>query len=152
MLYSLFHSFSGVKRVLLQTAMVGTLSIAGVVAGLDGAANAQSTPDPAKIRGYAASVLAIEPLRREAFQEIQQILGSGAAMPNIACHQPNSLNGLRREVRQVAVEYCNQSIQVVEQNGLSITEFNSITAAQRSNRNLAERIRQELRRLQGGNR
>lgn len=120
----------------------------GQVAHAQGAttANKQNVSD-ADIRSYARAVLSIESRRQAAFQAMQQILPN-RQVPNIRCDERSSLNGLPREARQIAVDYCTESQQVVQDAGLTTEEFNRITAAQQSDSNLAERIRQELIRLQ----
>lgn len=75
---------------------------------------------------YAQSVAVIEPMRQTAYDEIKRILGSDE-VPPIACHRPNSLNNLRPNIRQIATNYCNRAIEVVEENGLTIGRFNTIT-------------------------
>jgi len=107
----------------------------------------QANISDADIRSYARAVLSIEARRQAAFQAMQQVL-SNRQVPNIRCDERSSLNGLPREARQIAVDYCTESQQVVLDAGLSTDEFNLITAAQQSDSSLAERIRQELIRLQ----
>lgn len=100
-----------------------------------------------EVQNYARSVLAIEPVRQEAYNQIKQITGD-RDVPAIACHQPNSLNNLNRDIREIAVDYCNQSIAIVEQNDLTIGRFNVITTSQQSDPDLQQRIQEELIRLQ----
>jgi hypothetical protein len=100
-----------------------------------------------EVQNYARSVLAIEPIRQETYNQIKQIIGN-RDVPAIACHQPNSLNNLNRNIREIAVNYCNQSIAIVEQNDLTIGRFNVITTSQQSDPELQQRIQEELIRLQ----
>jgi len=100
-----------------------------------------------ELQNYARSVLAIEPIRQETYNQIKQIIGN-RDVPAIACHQPNSLNNLNRNIREIAVNYCNQSIAIVEQNDLTIGRFNLITTSQQSDPDLQQRIQAELIRLQ----
>lgn len=100
-----------------------------------------------EVQNYARSVLAIEPLRQTAYNEIKRISGS-AQVPPIACDQPNSLNNLGRDIRAIAVNYCNSAISIVEDNDLTIRQFNIITTNVQSNPELASRIQSELIRLQ----
>ncbi|MBW4656451.1 MAG: DUF4168 domain-containing protein [Kaiparowitsia implicata GSE-PSE-MK54-09C] len=126
--------------------LVPDLAAASGSSGFSSAAMAQAVSD-AEIRGYAQSVLEIEDLRRNAYQEIQSQMPSGQQLPNISCHQRDSINGLNRQARQVAISYCNASVQVVERFNLSIEDFNRIHAAQQSDRALADKVRRELIRL-----
>lgn len=109
-------------------------------------ASAQSISD-SEITSYARSVVAIEPLRQSAFEQIKQITGS-ANVPAIACHRPSSLNDLPDNIRSIAVNYCNQAISIVESNNLTITRFNEITVAHQSDPALSDRIQQAILQLQ----
>ncbi len=119
---------------------------------LDRAAYGQSVANISneEIQSYARSVLAIEPIRQAAYDEIKRILGSGQ-VPPIACHRPNSLNNLSQNIRQIAVNYCNRATQIVERNNLTINRFNTITVTMQSNPSLAPVIQREIMRLQQGN-
>jgi hypothetical protein len=103
-------------------------------------AYAQSISD-SDVQSYARSVLAIEPLRQSAYEEIKGISGS---VPRIECHRPSSLNDLPDNVRQIAASYCNQAISIVERNGLTITRFNEIRMAQDADSSLLNRIQQAI--------
>ncbi|MGG6296688.1 DUF4168 domain-containing protein [Leptolyngbya sp. AN02str] len=147
------------KRLALRLLMAGALSTAGVAVGLAPSLHASSISEAfstsavaqavsdAQIQSYARSVLAIEDLRRTAYETIEGMLGSGRPMPNISCNQRDSLNSLSRQARRIAVDYCTNSIQVVERFNLSIEDFNRITAEQQRDRALADKIRTELVRL-----
>jgi hypothetical protein len=150
-----------IERLLPQTLTVSLLSTAGLLLGLvpalqpqslelsfNQAAHAQAVTSE-EVRNYARSVLAIEPIRQTAYNEIKRISGS-EQVPPIACHRPDSLNNLGREIREIAVQYCNDSITVVEDNDLSINRFNTITSSLQSDPSLATRIQEELLRLQQG--
>lgn len=110
------------------------------------AAQAQSFSD-SELRNYARSVLAIETLRQSSFRQIQGLLGN-QSVPSIRCDEPRSLNGLPQQARQIAVDYCDGSQDLVERNGLSIQRFNEITEAQAQDAGLASRIQQILVDLQ----
>jgi hypothetical protein len=103
-------------------------------------AYAQSISDQ-DVANYARSVLAIEPLRQSAYEDIKRISGS---VPRIECHRPSSLNDLPDNVRQIASNYCNQAISIVESNSLTITRFNSIRVAQDADSSLLNRIQQAI--------
>jgi Domain of unknown function (DUF4168) len=100
-----------------------------------------------EIINYARSVLNMEAGRRQAFDEIKKMIGN-REIPKIACHDPNSLNGLPSKARDIAVNYCQRSQQIVEQNGLSIDRFNSITVEIQNNDKLQQRIYRTLIRIQ----
>ena len=139
------------KNLLDRSLMVGVGTAASLCLGLvpsfhslgvslSSAAYAQSISD-SDVQSYARSVLAIEPLRQSAYEEIKGISGS---VPRIECHRPSSLNDLPSNVRQIAVSYCNQAISIVEGNGLTISRFNEIRVAQDADSSLLNRIQQAI--------
>jgi hypothetical protein len=150
-------------QLLLQGLVVGTLSTVGVLLDIvspsptslnptsfnftvGSAAYAQSVSDQ-EVQSYAQSVLAIEPIRQAAYNKIKQISGS-SEVPVVACHRPSSLSNLPESIRDIAVDYCNQAIAIVERNNLTITRFNQITVAHQSNPGLSDRIQQVINQLQ----
>jgi hypothetical protein len=148
-------------RTLIRSAAIGAFSTAGFFISFMSPAQPgaflptigkttlaqDANLSPQQMRSYAQSVLQIEPIRQAAYRDIKNIVGNDD-VPAIACHQPNSLNGLSRQVRSIAVEYCNRSIAIVEDNGLSIEAFNNITGMVQRNPNLATQVQQEMIRLQ----
>lgn len=100
-----------------------------------------------EITSYARTVLKLEQVRLQAYDDIKQKIGSGN-IPNIVCNQPETLNSLNPDVRPIAINYCNSSKQIVETNGLTSAQFNAITASQQNNPALAKRIQDEIKRLQ----
>lgn len=100
-----------------------------------------------EVQSYARSVLAMEPIRVAAYGRIQQITGS-QEVPAVACHRPSSLSDLPDNIRQIAIDYCNQAIAIVESNNLTITRFNQITVAHQSDPDLSSRIQQAINQLQ----
>jgi hypothetical protein len=109
----------------------------------ESAAYAQSISDQ-EVQNYARSVVSIEPLRQSAYDDIKDISGS---VPRIECHRPSSLNDLPDNVRQIAINYCNQAIAIVESNNLTISRFNSIRVAQDGDSSLLNRIQQAIMNL-----
>lgn len=148
-----------IQRLLARSVLIGALSAAGIVLGLvptlqptsfelsfSQAAYAQSVSDD-EIVNYARSVLAIEPMRQSAFEQIKQITGS-ANVPAIECHRPSSLSSLPENIRDIAINYCNEAIAIVERNNLTISRFNAITVAHQSDPALSDRIQQAILQLQ----
>lgn len=156
-----FRRISGRKlnQILSRSLVIGAFSLVGLLSGLtptfsnrslapvfSSSAYAQAISDE-EVQNYARSVLLIEPLRQAAYNQIKQLLNT-STVPPIACHRPRSLNGLRRDVREIAVGYCNQSRQIAQANGLPPDRFNSITANQQTDSELQNRIQAELIRQQ----
>ncbi|MBF2046364.1 MAG: DUF4168 domain-containing protein [Leptolyngbya sp. IPPAS B-1204] len=151
-------------RLLLQVLVVGILSSVGVLLEVTPSSSptsssltslsftvgrvafAQSVSDQ-EVQSYARSVLAIEPIRQAAYNKIKQMSGS-SDVPVVACHRPSSLSDLPDTIRDIAVDYCNQAIAIVERNNLTITRFNQITVAHQANPDLSNRIQQVINQLQ----
>jgi len=148
------------KRLLSRTLLVTLISSGGLLVGgvpnlnlkssvppLSGAAHAQQDISNEQVRSYARSVQEIEEIRRIAYAQIRNLSDSGQ-VPPVACHESDSMRNLNQSIRDIVVDYCTQSIRIVERNNLTITQFNTITATQQSDSGLASRIQEELRRLQ----
>ena len=147
-----------VQKFLVKTLAAGTLAATGLLLGMipcvgqaglgwGNVAQAQ-TVSSQEVQSYARSVLAMEPYRETAFTKIQQITGS-TAVPVVACHRPSSLSSLPDNIRDIAIDYCNQAIAIVERNGLTITRFNQITVTHQSDASLRSQIQAEICKIQG---
>jgi hypothetical protein len=145
---------------MLQACAAGTLAATGLLFGLvpcfdrvggglslSNTAYAQAASSQ-EVQSYARSVLAMEPYRETAFTKIQQITGS-TEVPVVACQRPSSLSNLPENIRDIAIDYCNQAIAIVERNGLTITRFNQITVAHQSDATLRSQIQAEICKIQG---
>ncbi|TRT81668.1 MAG: DUF4168 domain-containing protein, partial [Microcystis aeruginosa Ma_AC_P_19900807_S299] len=87
-----------------------------------------------QIKRYAKAVLSIETERKKAYQAISQILGKSP--PVITCNHLESFNNLPADAQRIAVDYCNKSKKIVQDNGLTAAEFNAITNRIRSDDSL----------------
>ncbi len=150
----LYHPFGRISwmRVLSQSLLLGCLTIGGLVGGsliFGSKADAQSpTPvDNTQIVKYSRALLGIEPVRQEAFDEIKKIVGD-REIPKTVCNDPNSINALPNKARDIAVNYCNRSQKIVQENGLTTEQFNSITVQLQNNEDLKRQIYNTLIRLQ----
>ncbi len=99
-----------------------------------------------QINRYARSVIQIENQRQQAYQNISRILGKSP--PAIVCNQPETFKGLPNQAQKIAVDYCNNSKRIVENSGLTPTQFNSITARIRSDVSFKKRVQDALIRVQ----
>ncbi len=127
---------------------VATASLVASTLTWSSKANAQAPSiDNTEVTNYAQAVLAMEPSRQRAFEEIKKLIGSGE-IPKIVCNDSNSMNGLPNKARDIAVNYCNSSQKIVENNGLSIDRFNNITVELQNNTNLKRQVYNTLIRLQ----
>ncbi|MBG1241346.1 DUF4168 domain-containing protein [Nostoc sp. NZL] len=148
-----FFSRPSRKRILSQSFFFGAIATAGVISNafsLSSKAYGQ-TPAPivnnTEIDSYAQAVLAMEPARQNAFEEIKKLIGNGE-IPKIVCNDSNSLNGLPRKAQDIAVNYCTRSQKIVQDNGLSIDQFNKITIELQNNNILKRQVYNTLLRLQ----
>jgi len=135
------------QRMLEKSFLVGAIATMGLASSAFAFSSQVDAQTPTEIRNYAKSVLAMEPERRLAFEGIKNLIG-GREIPQIVCSNSNSLNGLPNKARDIAVNYCNRSQKIVEQNGLSIDNFNKITRDLQSNEDLKRKIYNTLLDLQ----
>jgi hypothetical protein len=99
-----------------------------------------------EVTDYARAVLAMEPRRKQAYEEIKGI--SGGSVPPVVCSEAKGINDLNRNIRTIAVNYCDQAKKIIESHNLTVARFNAITLAQKSNPAIKARIQAELVRLQ----
>ncbi|MDZ7959146.1 MAG: DUF4168 domain-containing protein [Aulosira sp. DedQUE10] len=146
-----FFPVSWQKR-LYQSLSYSAIATAGLLASamiVSSKVNAQ-TPQPVnsdQINNYAQAVLAMEPARQQAFDEIKKIVG-GSEIPKIVCNDSKSISSLPKKAQDIAVNYCTRSQKIVEDNGLTIELFNKITVALQSDENLKRQIYNRLLILQ----
>ncbi|MBE9096808.1 DUF4168 domain-containing protein [Tychonema sp. LEGE 07203] len=146
------------NRMLRQSLFAGIMSAAALAGGwapglygqspslgFGAAAQAQEISN-AEITSYARSLLAIEPRRVEAYNEIKGI--AGGSVPRVVCNETQEINRLSGGVRGIAVNYCQQAKKVIETNGLTVSRFNQLTLLLQANPAVKQRIQAELLRLQ----
>ncbi|MBE9053954.1 DUF4168 domain-containing protein [Nostocales cyanobacterium LEGE 11386] len=142
---------TNLQHILSQSLFFGVFATASLVTSslsFSSKANAQTpSVNNTDIISYAQAVLAMETPRQQAFDEIKKLIGGGE-IPKIVCNDPNSMNGLPRKAQDIAVNYCNRSQKIVEDNGLSIDKFNIITVELQNNNNLKRQVYNTLIRLQ----
>ncbi|MBW4561904.1 MAG: DUF4168 domain-containing protein [Mojavia pulchra JT2-VF2] len=136
------------QRLLSQTLSYSAIATTSLVASalvLSSKANAQ-TPSPVnnnEINSYAQAVLAMEPARQQAFDEIKKIIG-GREIPKIVCNDSQSISTLPKKAQDIAVNYCTRSLKIVQDNGLSIDRFNKITLELQNDNNLKTQVYNRL--------
>lgn len=145
------------KKLLWRSLLAGVLSALGLLAGvapnlggrslvqeIGSSAYAQAITDE-EVANYAQSVLEIEPLRQQLYNQIKQLIGTP---PPISCNDRSSSNQLAGLARTIADSYCEKSKIIVEENSLTIRRFNQITQAIENNPAIQLRIVEELMRQQ----
>lgn len=146
------------SRVIQSSLTIGWLvGLTVVLAGCSPASVSDSSPSISPVPGdsisseevqnYAKAVLAIEQSRQEAYTEIQQ-LTNDEQVPDITCTQADTIAVLPLDVRDIAVNYCNRAKEFVENQDLTMSQFNTITVSAQADQNLQTRIKNELIRLQ----
>ena len=60
---------------------------------------------------YSQAIFEVEMLRKEIYQEIETQLNE--APPYIACYKPETLNGLSTDIRQIVVDFCQDSLPTI---------------------------------------
>ena len=143
---------SNFNKILLVASLATGSILFGIVPTVSGtsrlsfqtAAYAQSAEE---VTNFARAVLAMEPLRQAAYDDIKRIIGS-SQVPNINCSQPSSFSSLPGNARQIAVNYCNKSREFVRANRLTIERFNEIANQAQSNAELTRRIQNAMIELQ----
>ena len=146
------------QKTLMRSLIIGTLATMGAVSGVtieftaynpqlvwqNASAQGQSNYSDTIITNFAQAVLAIEDLRNQAYEDIKKIAGT---VPEIACHESDSLRNLPSEVRKIVVQYCNDSKDIVENSGISTTQFNELATEAQSSESLTRRIQNVMIRL-----
>jgi hypothetical protein len=77
-----------------------------------------------EVVNYAKAGFAVELLRQEVYQQIKAMINE--SHPNIVCNQPETLQSLPKNAREIATRYCNDSMQIVRNNNLTIHRFNQL--------------------------
>jgi hypothetical protein len=140
---TLIATFLAVISILTQA--VPEISLTSRKVSFNSAVKAQEISDQ-QVRNYARAVLDIESHRKQAFEEIQDIMGGST--PEIVCNQPSSYSNLPQQAQEIALEYCQISQDIVESTGMSVREFNQITQRIKSEPQLEQRIQQVMMEMQ----
>ncbi|MBD2384473.1 DUF4168 domain-containing protein [Cylindrospermum sp. FACHB-282] len=142
---------TSLQRMFTQSLLIATLASGCSFSshfGLSSKAYAQTPAvNNAEITSYAQAVLAMEPIRQQAFEEIKQII-NGGEVPAIVCNQPDSIDALPGKAKNIARDYCTESEKIVSKSGLPPERFNQITVEIQTNSDLKRQVYNTLLRLQ----
>jgi Domain of unknown function (DUF4168) len=146
--------------MLLRGIITGAIALTGLLCGVvpefskqsvsltfSSSVYAQTNITDEQITKYARAVWTMETLRQATYNDIKKIMGS-AEVPNITCGDSQSLRSLPKEVKELAINYCNEAINFVQKEGLTTTEFNEITRKIKTDKALETRVQNELIKLQ----
>lgn len=146
-------AMTGLSMALSGVALPGTTAAKLPVLGVAQAQESDISSD--EIVSYAASVLEMDPYRTQAYTQIKNLLSGidhDMSAVDMSCNGTANLNQLprdvRSDVRSIIVGYCNEASTIVQSNGLTVRQFNAITAAYPQDPGLAEQIRTALIQIQ----
>ncbi len=106
---------------------------------------AQTPLSEDRIQRYALIVLELEPIRQAHLEEARRLLGTVNTSGNL-CGERN----LAPPVQTLCNRYQERSQRIVEQRGLTIQEFNTITTQAQQDPNLSKRIQEAMLRQRKG--
>ena len=146
------------NQILRQSLLASIISAAALASGwvpglyanssipVFGAAAQAQEINSQEITSYARAVLAMEPKRDKAYREIKSM--AGGTVPRVLCNEAQGINSLSRDIRGVAVSYCDEAKKIIESYKLTVGRFNQITLLQQANPAVKAQIQAELLRLQ----
>lgn len=145
------HSTNRLHQILFQPLILTTITTASLISGtfvFSYQVVAQTlNVNNLEVDRYAKAVLAVEPMRQQAFEKIKKLIIS-KEVPQVICNDPKTVNALPDKAKDIAVNYCNQSQKIVEDSGLSVERFNQITLEKEKNNVLKRQIYKALLNLQ----
>jgi len=106
-----------------------------------------------EITNYATAVLAIEKIRGRAYADISDLMTSkqlDVTRYDLRCLSADGLDlprAVRSAVSYLLINYCNDAQQIVEDTGLTVQLFNSITVNHQEDEALKEQIQLEIARI-----
>ena len=136
------HLTNRLHQILSQPLILASITTASLISGTFGF-NSQAIAqtfnvNDTELTNYVKAVLEMEPVRQQAFEEIKKIIGS-KDIPQVICNDPTSVNALPGKAKDIAVNYCNQSQQIVKK-FIPVERFNKITLEKQKNTTLQEQL------------
>ena len=136
------HLTNRLYQILSQPLILASITTASLISGTFGF-NSQAIAqtfnvNDTELTNYVKAVLEMEPVRQQAFEEIKKIIGS-KDIPQVICNDPTSVNALPGKAKDIAVNYCNQSQQIVKK-FIPVERFNKITLEKQKNTTLQEQL------------
>ena len=136
------HLTNRLHQILSQPLILATITTVSLISGTFGF-NSQAVAqtfnvNDTELTNYVKAVLEMEPVRQQAFEEIKKIIGS-KDIPQVICNDPTSVNALPGKAKDIAVNYCNQSQQIVKK-FISVERFNKITLEKQKNTTLQKQL------------
>ena len=153
-MYNLQLSQFSLKNTISHSLIVGTLTTVGLLSGVIPEFSAKTANlsfsttafaqefSNEQITNYARVVLDMESTRQTVLSNIEAIIGSKPE--EIPCYQPRSLSRLPRNARELAINYCRDYKTLIENRGLTISEFNNLTRRAQSDAGVKRRIQDAM--------
>lgn len=136
------HLTNRLHQILSQPLILATITTVSLISGtfsFNSPAIAQTfNVNDTELTNYVKAVLEMEPVRQQAFEEIKKIIGS-KDIPQVICNDPTSVNALPGKAKDIAVNYCNQSQQIVKK-FITVERFNEITLEKQKNTTLQKQL------------
>jgi hypothetical protein len=136
------HLTNRLHQILSQPLILATITTVSMISGtfsFNSPTIAQTfNVNDTELTNYVKAVLEMEPVRQQAFEEIKKIIGS-KDIPQVICNDPTSLNALPSKAKDIAVNYCNQSQQIVRK-FITVERFNEITLEKQKNTTLQKQL------------
>lgn len=101
---------------------------------------------PGETKDYAKAGFEIEMLRRDIYQQIKAIVNQPPG--DIVCDRQETLSALKPEVRQLTEQFCNQTIEIVQQNNLSVDRYNELKSYYDRRESFYQQVQEILLNLQ----
>lgn len=101
---------------------------------------------PEEIANYAKAGSEVEKLRREAYKEIKTLMNKPPG--NIVCNQSETRENLKPDVQAVTDRFCNQILQIPQQNNLSNRRYNELTSYYEQKNDFYQQVQNALLKLQ----
>ena len=102
---------------------------------------------PEETANYAKAGFEVEMLRRQVYQEIKAIVNQPPG--DIVCDRQETLSDLDPEVRELTESFCTRTIEIVQQNNLSVDRYNELKTQYDLRGEFYDRVQEILLRLQG---
>ncbi|MBD1213859.1 MAG: DUF4168 domain-containing protein [Dolichospermum circinale Clear-D4] len=136
------HLTNRLHQILSQPLILATITTVSLISGtfsFNSPTIAQTfNVNDTELTNYVKAVLEMEPVRQQAFEEIKKIIGS-KDIPQVICNDPRSVKALPDKAKDIAVNYCNQSQQIVKK-FITVERFNEITLEKQKNTTLQKQL------------
>lgn len=132
-----------IPEVSLQASTFNNLQITAASSSTNAYAQ-QFTPE--EITNYAKAGYQVELLRRQVYKEIKTMINQPPG--DIACDQEETLEDLNPNVREITERFCNQTIDIVQRNNLTVDRYNELKTNYDRQESFYQQVQSVLLKLQ----